>query len=105
MIHFIKSLLVFVRLYRLGWFFSENTRPGEEGSRWGHMRLCMHLVPGALTLWSLDDTTYEFVSDPLIREVFDIDYFTAPDGKLAFFHARGDDIRWDRAPKQKGQFA
>jgi hypothetical protein len=68
---FIKALLIFIQLYKDGFFFSDNTHKTDVGERWGFYRFNHKDQSG----------------------LFDIDFSIYPDGH-GFQHIHGDDYRF-----------
>jgi hypothetical protein len=69
---FLKALLLFIRMYRDGFFFSENSHRGPDGNRWGFYRFNHREVPA----------------------MFDIDYeIYATEENKGYAHIHGDDYR------------
>jgi hypothetical protein len=68
--NFIKALLTFIRIYRDGFFFSENVHKDPDGSRWGFYRFNYKTESG----------------------LYDIDFcFSKKDE--CYFHVHGNDFR------------
>jgi hypothetical protein len=74
--NFLKALLLFIRMYRDGFYFSENSHISGGGVRWGFYRF-NHKYKAAM---------------------FDIDY--SFDGIPHYFHVHGDDYRVDFSDEQ-----
>ena len=71
MFNFLKALVLFVKIYKDGFFMSENSHTEKDGSRWGFYR-------------------FNYVTESAL---FDIDYqFNSPNRKN-YFHVHGDDFR------------
>ena len=72
MIKFIKAFLVFLRMYKEGFFFSDNTHYDQHNAHWGFYRF-NHKNQAAL---------------------FDIDFlFGFGKTETSYFHIHGDDYR------------
>lgn len=70
-INFFKALLIFVQMYKYGFFFSDNTHEYYDRSgRWGFYR-------------------FNHVHQPAI---FDIDFSIGP-SEVSYYHVHGDDCR------------
>lgn len=68
--NFLKALIIFIRMYRDGFFFSNSPHKDPDGTRWGFYRF-NHICQASM---------------------FDIDY--SFDGKTHnYFHLNGDEYR------------
>lgn len=76
---FLKALLLFIRMYRDGFYFSDNTHKDPNGTRWGFYRF-NHISQHAMY-----DIDFEF--DSKIRP--------------GYFHLHGDDYRVDYLPNDQ----
>jgi len=74
---FLKALLVLIRMYRDGWFFSASTHVDPDKTRWGFYRF-NHRNQAAL---------------------FDIDF--SRNGKGNYTHVHGDEYRFEFDEKGK----
>jgi hypothetical protein len=72
MLKFIKALLLFLRMYRDGFFFSSNTHIDQNSTRWGFYRFNYKTEYG----------------------LFDIDFSFLKKSE-SYFHLHGDDFRLD----------
>jgi hypothetical protein len=68
---FLKALLIFIRMYRDGFYFSENSHEDPNGTRWGFYRFNHVGQPG----------------------MFDIDYSFDVADRDGYAHIHGDDYR------------
>lgn len=69
---FLKALLVFVKMYCFGFYFSENTHHSPDGSFWGFYRFNHNKVSG----------------------MYDIDFDIRKNGS-GYWHVHGDNYRAD----------
>lgn len=76
--NFLKALLLFLKIYRDGFFFSGKSYRDPDGSRWGFYRFNEEKECG----------------------LFDIDYSFSKDGS-GYFHVHGNDFRMERRKKDE----
>lgn len=68
---FIKAFVIFIKMYRYGFFFSESGHVEPDGTNWGFYRFNHKNVPA----------------------MFDINFLFGPAVGLNFAHLHGDDYR------------